>query len=143
MMLMACLSPAQAAGGFWCRAQDRTLTFSVSAAAPRAGGQLLTVKSTLHVVDEAAPRELRALELKRADLIQHWLDGREGGSLKLHFRRRGPVKASFEDMRLIIDAPRIDEGMFEGRYALTVARRASAGTTDPFEASGSVSCSAD
>ena len=116
------------------------LTFSVRASAPRSGGRLLSLESTLQVVDKAAPKELRAFRFKREDLTQHWLDGREGGSLKLRFHRQGSAKASFEDLRLIVDAPAIDEGSFEGRYALTILRR---GAADPFEASGSVSCSAD
>ena len=140
VILPASVAPAQATGGFWCKAQDQTLTFSVSAAAPRSGGRLLNLKARLQVTDETAPKDLRAFEFKRDDLIQHSLDGREGGSLKLHFHRGGTAKASFEGVRLIIDAPAVDEGKFEGRYALTVERK---GPTDPFEASGSVSCSAD
>jgi hypothetical protein len=132
--------PAQASGGFWCKAEDQTLTFSVRASAPRSGGRLLSLESTLQVLDKAAPKELRAFRFKREDLTQHWLDGREGGSLKLRFQRQGSAKASFEDVRLIIDAPATDEGRFEGRYALTILRR---GAADPFEASGSVSCSTD
>jgi len=139
-VLLVGLGSAQASGGFWCKAEDPGLTFSVRASAPRSGGPLVSLESTLQVLDKAAPKELRAFRFKREDLIQHWLDGREGGSLKLRFRRQGPVKASFEEMSLIVDAPRIDEGSFEGRYALTILRR---GAADPFQASGSVSCSAD
>jgi hypothetical protein len=132
--------PAQASGGFWCKAEDQTLTFSVRASAPRSGGRLLSLESTLQVLDKAAPKELRAFRFKREDLTQHWLDGREGGSVKLRFQRQGSAMASFAEVSLIIDAPAIDEGNFEGRYALTILRR---GAADPFEASGSVSCSTD
>jgi hypothetical protein len=132
--------PAQASGGFWCKAEDQTLTFSVRASAPRSGGRLLSLESTLQVLDKAAPKELRAFRFKREDLTQHWLDGREGGSVKLRFQRQGSAMASFEELRLIVDAPAIDESSFEGRYALTILRR---GAADPFEASGSVSCSTD
>lgn len=139
-ILLAGPGSAQAAGGFWCKAEDQTLTFSVKASAPRSGGPLVSLESTLQVLDKAAPKELRAFRFKREDLTQHWLDGREGGSLKLRFQRQGSAKASFEELRLIVDTPAIDEGRFEGRYALTILRR---GAADPFEASGSVSCSAD
>ena len=142
-VLLASLNTAQASGGFWCKVEDQILTFSVKASAPRSGGPLVSLESTLQVLDKAAPKELRAFRFKREDLTQHWLDGREGGSLKLRFQRQGSAKASFEDVRLIIDAPATDEGSFEGRYSLTVHRRGSAAPTDPFEASGSVSCSAD
>ena len=140
VLLLAGLGPAQASGGFWCKAEDQTLTFSVRASAPRSGGRLLSLESTPQVLDKAAPKELRAFRFKREDLTQHWLDGREGGSVKLRFQRQGSAMASFEELRLIVDAPAIDEGSFEGRYALTILRR---GAADPFEASGSVSCSAD
>ena len=139
-VLLASLNTAQAGGGFWCKAEDQTLTFSVRASAPRSGGPLVSLESTLQVLDKAAPKEPRAFRFKREDLTQHWLDGREGGSLMLRFQRQGSAKASFEELRLIVDAPAIDEGRFEGRYALTILRR---GPADPFEASGSVSCSAD
>jgi hypothetical protein len=142
-VLLAGLNTAQAGGGFWCRAEDGGLTFSVKASAPRSGGPLVSLESTLQVLDKAAPKELRAFRFKREDLTQHWLDGREGGSLKLRFQRQGSAKASFEDVRLIVDAPATDEGSFEGRYTLTVHRKGSAETKDPFEASGSISCSAD
>jgi hypothetical protein len=140
VLLLAGLGPAQASGGFWCKAEDGMLTFSVRASAPRSGGPLVSLESTLQVLDKAAPKELRAFRFRREDLTQHWLDGREGGSLKLRFQRQGSTKASFEDLRLIVDAPATDEGRFDGRYALTILRR---GAVDPFEASGSVSCSAD
>lgn len=139
-VLLASLGPAQASGGFWCKAEDQTLTFSVKASAPRSGGPLVSLESTLQVLDKAALKELRAFRFKREDLTQHWLDGREGGSLKLRFQRQGSAKASFEELRLIVDAPSTDEGRLEGRYALTILRR---GAPDPFEASGSVSCSTD
>ena len=142
-VLLAGLGPAQAAGGFWCEAEDAALTFSVKASAPRSGGPLVSLESTLQVLDKAAPKELRAFRFKREDLTQHWLDGREGGSLKLRFQRQGSAKASLEDVSLIVDAPAVDEGSFKGRYTLTVHRRGSAAAEGPFEASGSVSCSAD
>ena len=139
-VLLASLAEARATGGFWCKAEDGTLTFSVSAAAPRTGGPLFNVKGALRIVDLTVPKDLRAFDLKRGDLAQHWLDGSEGGSLKLHFQRNNPAGASLEELRLIVDAPRVDEGQFEGRYTLAIRRK---GSADPFEASGSVSCSAD
>ena len=142
-LLLAGLGPAQASGGFWCKAEDGMLTFSVRASAPRSGGPLVSLESTLQVVDKAAPKELRAFRFKREDLTQHWLDGREEGSLKLRFQRQGSAKASFDEVSLIVDAPAVDEGSFKGRYTLTVHPKKSAAAKDPFEASGSVSCSAD
>jgi hypothetical protein len=142
-LLLVSLGPARASGGFWCKAEDPALKLSVKASAPRSGGPLVSHESVLQVLDQSAPTELRAFRFKREDLIQHWLDGREGGSLKLRFQRQGSARASFDGVSLIVDAPAIDEGRFEGRYTLTVQRRGSAESAVPFEASGSVSCSAD
>jgi len=143
LMLLASLGPAQATGGFWCDIEDQNLKFHVKAAYPRSGGHLFGLESTLQVFDKPAPKEFRAFRFKPDDLIAHWLDSREGGSLKLRFLRRGSAKQSFADVSLTIDAPAIEEATFKGRYALTIQPKKATGRTDPFEAGGSVSCSAD
>ncbi len=143
MILLAGLSSARASGGTWCDIDDQNLKFHIHVAYPRAGGQPIGFESSLQVFSTTAPKEFQAFRFKEADLVESRSDGRPGGSLKMRLVRRGTAKEAFGEVRLVIDAPAVDEAIFKGRYDLTIHPRKSAAAKDPFRASGSVSCSGD
>ncbi len=80
----------------------------------------MAIENTLQFFDPDAPTEFRAFKFEQKDLSGHWLDAREGGSLKLRFFRQGSRKEPFTFVELIIDAPRVDEVLYKGSYVLTV-----------------------
>jgi hypothetical protein len=149
IVLLANLGTAQASGGFRCDMDDDNLKFRVDAAEPESGGYPLAIENTLQFFDPEAPTEFRAFRFEQKDLRGHWLDAREGGSLKLRFSRQGSRKEPFTFVELIINAPRVDEVVYKGSYVLTIQltepinknRSKGSASKDRFSETGFVHCS--
>jgi hypothetical protein len=149
IVLLANLGTAQASGGFRCDMDDDDLKFRVDAAEPESGGYPLAIENTLQFFDPEAPTEFRAFRFEQKDLRGHWLDAREGGSLKLRFSRQGSRKEPFTFVELIINAPRVDEVVYKGSYVLTIQltepinknRSKWSASKDRFSETGFVHCS--
>jgi hypothetical protein len=141
--LLASLGMAQASGGLWCDIVDHNLEFHVSATEPESSGYPLRLENTLQVFDAEAPKELQDFQFRQGDLMSHWHDGREGGSLKLRFARLGSGDESFNVVELIINAPRVDEGSFKGSYILRISPARPIRGKDEIRENGFVSCAAN
>jgi len=137
-IVLAASVPAAASGGLGCEVTDAHVDFAVDTAVTRGmGGPFFNFKATLAIAADGVPEDLRKLTLDEA-LTHSWLDGKD---LKLQFyveRQEG----DFASVDFVVDAAMVEEGLYRGRYVLTVFAPGSpaASETGQVSATGAVVC---
>jgi hypothetical protein len=101
------------------------------------GGQFFEFHAMLAIALDGVPHDLRKLTLDEA-LTHSWLDGKD---LKLQFYVERP-EGDFASLDFVVEAQRVDEGLYRGRYVLNVFSSETPYAPEPVEstAAGAVVC---
>ena len=125
--LLLASAPAFASGGFSCSADDRTLKFNADGALMRRPGMnFINLGAALEIRLDAVREALRSWTFGEADVSQKWLDDRE---LKLQIYREWQSGDLTSFMVFVVEARAVTEGVYRGRYELTLNDAASGGAT--------------
>lgn len=114
--------PALASGGVNCSADAEGVSFEVGGGASRGmGAALFSFEGTLAVAGPDVADDLAKTSFAREHVAQYWLDGEEL-RLLLYREREGDKPHGYVELTIRTKARPGDdgEGMYDGRYALTV-----------------------
>ena len=136
---------AAASGGLHYSTDDKAVAFELEGGVTRGmGSPLFSFRGELDIKDHAVADDLRKTSLGREHVAQYWLGG-EDLKLLLYREREGDKAHGYVEL-LIETAARgeADEGLYEGRYALSVFdTQGDAGEGMTFDVAGDVVCSAE
>jgi len=115
-ILLLASAPAQASGGLWCDASDKSATIAINSGATHGlGGPLFNFAATVGVLDPSVPADLRSTSFETAHVPQYWLDASE---LRLLLYRERAAEKQHGYVELTVLAKADDEGAYNGRYTL-------------------------
>ena len=114
MLMLA--TPALASGGFSCEADDAAAKFTIEAGLSRgAGNGLFNFRGELELRDKDVAEDFRKSVFEPANLMQHWIDGKD---LRLEVYRERSGDKPFAELTLLIEAVLVEEGSYAGPYSL-------------------------
>jgi hypothetical protein len=115
--LIANVRTSGATGGFWCKAEDASLTFTAQAGLSHGiDGGFLNFTADLQIKLSDVPTDFKSLHFDEAGVSQRWLDDKE---FRLQLYRERQTGTS-DYVVFVVSTKAISEGQYHGRYALTV-----------------------
>jgi hypothetical protein len=139
LMSASFLAPtaAQAAGGVWCDAEDKNLSFHFEAASSRDGtGDWFNISGSLEARGTNLPADLAKFTIADANLSEHWWDNKD---VRLKIDKIGTEAQGFAAVQLTSIAIAVEEADYRGRYDL----RITLADSTIIHKDGAVTCSAD
>ncbi|MGV3551450.1 hypothetical protein [Rhizobium sp.] len=128
---------AHATGGVWCDVDDANLGFRFKAVSSRDGtGGWFGIEGHVETRFGKLPKHLARFEIGDRNLTEHWW-GPEGVLLNVQKYDEEP----FASVRLTVVTRPVDEGVYEGTYALRIT--ADGGDEAYVTKEGKVSCGGD
>ena len=143
VIALAGAAPALASGGISCTSGTGPATFDISAGMGRSfGSGMFNLIGELKADLPAVARELTNLTYSDETPNQLWLD-RDLLYLELSAARGGDGPFAVSD--LVIKTEAVDEGIYEGRYSLSITDTSIEADGEPqhIEVAGAVSCWAE